>query len=200
MNFLVKNWAKLGTFFAIILTPIFLYYKSRMGLPLFLIWMQIPIYLMHQAEEYLIPGGFIEHFNRVLSGKATREGPLDESRAFWVNVLLVWVIFPIFSAFATYLNKLDIGMYLLYFSVANGLMHVVNGIRFAAYNPGLIISFFLNVIIGLYGIMVLQGTGAIWWPTHIFSAIVAILVNLWLVLSMKLKMKALKQAEAKSAQ
>jgi len=76
-----------------------------------------------------------------------------------VNVLLVWIIFPIFSAFATYLNKLDIGMYLLYFSVANGLMHVVNGIRFAAYNPGLIISFFLNVIIGLYGIMVLQGTG-----------------------------------------
>ena len=96
--------------------------------------------------------------------------------------------------------KLDIGMYLLYFSVVNGLMHVVNGIRFATYNPGLIISFFLNVIIGLYGIMVLQGTGAIWWPTHIFSAIVGILVNLWLILSIKLKMKALKQAEAKSAQ
>jgi hypothetical protein len=89
-------------------------------------------------------------------------------------------------------------MYLLYFSVANGLMHVLNGIRLSAYNPGLIVSFFLNVIFGLYSIMVLQGTGTIWWPNHIFSAIVAILVNVWVGVSMKLKMKALKQAEVKA--
>ena len=195
MNFLIKNWPRIGTVFAIILTPILLYCRSNMGLPLFLIWMQIPIYLLHQAEEYLIPGGFIEHLNKALTGKATREGPLNESRAFRINVLLVWVIFPIFAAFATYFNNLNIGMYLLYFSVANGLIHVISGIRFAEYNPGLIISFFLNVIIGLYSIMVLQGTGAIWWPNHIFSAFVAILANLWVVVSMKLRMKALKQAE-----
>jgi hypothetical protein len=195
MNFLIKHWPKIGTVLALILTPILLYYRSEMGLPLFLIWMQVPIYLLHQTEEYLIPGGFIEHFNRVLTGKATREGPLDESRAFWVNVLLVWVIFPIVAAFATYLGNLSIGIYLLYFSVANGLMHVINGIRFAAYNPGFVISLFLNVIIGLYGIMVLQGTGTIWWPNHIISAIVAILINVWLIVSMKLKMKALQKAD-----
>lgn len=189
----------MGTIFAIILTPILLYYRSNMGFPLFLIWIQIPIYLLHQAEEYLIPGGFIEHLNKILTGEATKEGPLDESRAFRINVLLVWVIFPIFSAFTTYFNNLNIGMYLLYFSVANGLMHVLNGIRLSAYNPGLIISFFLNVIIGLYSIMVLQGTGTIWWPNHIFSAIIAILVNVWVVVSMKLKMEALKQAEVKAA-
>ena len=199
MNFLIKNWPKMGTIFAIILTPILLYYRSNMGFPLFLIWIQIPIYLLHQAEEYLIPGGFIEHLNKILTGEATKEGPLDESRAFRINVLLVWVIFPIFSAFTTYFNNLNIGMYLLYFSVANGLMHVLNGIRLSAYNPGLIISFFLNVIIGLYSIMVLQGTGTIWWPNHIFSAIIAILVNVWVVVSMKLKMEALKQAEVKAA-
>jgi hypothetical protein len=170
-----------------------------MGFPLFLIWIQIPIYLLHQAEEYLIPGGFIEHLNKIFTGKATKEGPLNESRAFWINVLLVWVIFPIFSTFTTYFNNLNIGMYLLYFSVANGLMHVGNGIRLSAYNPGLIISFFLNVIIGLYSIMVLQGTGTIWWPNHIFSAIIAILAHVWVVVSMKLKMKVLKQAEVQAA-
>ena len=50
MNFLKENWPRLGTVFALIITPILFYYKSAIGLPLFLIWLQTPVYLLHQAE------------------------------------------------------------------------------------------------------------------------------------------------------
>ncbi|MFX0199438.1 MAG: HXXEE domain-containing protein [Candidatus Hodarchaeota archaeon] len=199
MDFLKENWPRIGTVCAIILTPILFYYKSAMGFPLFLIWLQTPVYLLHQAEEYLIPGGFTEFFNKFIIGSKDGEGPLDSSRAFWVNVILIWILFPIVSGLTTYYDNLNIGMYLLYFSVANGLMHVRGAIMSRKYNPGLIVSFFLNVELGIYSILILQGTGNIWWPNHIFAAVVGILVNVYLVVSMKLKLKALRQAALRAA-
>ncbi len=182
----------MGTVFAIIITPLLFYYKSAMGFPLFLIWLQTPVYLLHQAEEYLIPGGFIEHFNQMITGKKDSGGPLDSTRVFWVNVMLVWIIFPFVSALATFDHNLNFGLYLLYFSVVNGLMHVRSGIKDRKYNPGLMISFFLNVQLGIYSILFLQGTGRIWWCTHIFAGLLAILLHVWLIVSMQIKMKAMR--------
>jgi hypothetical protein len=191
MNFLIENWPRVGVVYAIIITPILFYYKTKLGIPLFLIWLMTPIYLLHQTEEYLIPGGFKKELNKNFTGDEESDGPLTFLSAFIINVPLIWIVFPLFAALATYYDNLNFGVYIFYFSVLNGFTHVGLGIVQGRYNPGLFVSFFGNVLFGLISLTILHGTGKIL-PVHIIlSAIVGILIHLAIILPLRLKTKAL---------
>jgi len=195
MNFLMENWPRIGVVYVIIITPILFYCKTRLGLPLFLIWLMPPIYLLHQAEEYLIPGGFKKELHKKLTGDEESTGPLISLSAFIINVPMIWIVFPLFAALATCYNNLNFGVYIFYFSVLNGFTHVGLGIVEGRYNPGLFVSFFGNVLFGLISLTVLHGTGEIL-PAHIiFSVIVGILIHLAIILPLRLKTKALKKGK-----
>ena len=142
-------------------------FKDAIGLPLFLIWLQFPIYLVHQTEEYLLPGGFIEFVNSRIFRMDIEEGPLNAGNTFWINILFVWIAYPLCAAFSHW--NLNVGAYLLYFTMLNGLTHVGAAIRLRRYNPGLAASLFLNIGVSGYSVAVLAGTGKIWWATHIFA-------------------------------
>lgn len=52
VNWLYKNWAKLSVLLAIILTIFIIVFIKTENIVLFLIWIQIPVYLLHQFEEH----------------------------------------------------------------------------------------------------------------------------------------------------
>jgi len=55
---LIQNWPKTTPFLATISIVVITVYLYEDNFLLFLLWLQTPIYFLHQFEEYIYPGGF----------------------------------------------------------------------------------------------------------------------------------------------
>ena len=84
----------------------------------------------------------------------TEDKPIDENFIFYVNVILIWVILPTFGLLAA--KDYQYGLWIPYFSFFAGIAHIALGIKAGKlYNPGLIVSLFLNIPVGIWSIMYL---------------------------------------------
>jgi hypothetical protein len=99
LKWLKANWPMAGLVLAFYLTIFLLVFVRPVNLPVFLILLQTPLYLLHEAEEYIFPGGFLRFFNRDIFRMPHDDEPLDENFSFWVNILLIWVLLPLFGSF-----------------------------------------------------------------------------------------------------
>ena len=72
---LEEQWPK-STIFLALYGALFLFlFAADEGVALLLLWLQLPVYWLHQFEEYVYPGGFIAVFNtRMLGLQPTRTG------------------------------------------------------------------------------------------------------------------------------
>lgn len=98
---------------------------------------------------------------------------LSPREAYWINVGVVWVLFPA-SAVAAMAVDPAWGLWVPCFTVLNGLSHIIAGIKDRRYNPGLVASLILNVPVGTAGILILAdadiaGTGV--WAVSILIAV-----------------------------
>ncbi len=147
-NWLYTNWAKISIFLSIIISLIILIIVKTNNILLFLIWIQIPIYLLHQFEEHYWPGGFKKFVNHEIFNVESGEYPLNDVNIFWINVPIIWVLMPIFAGLS-YVN-LFFGLWIPYFAVFNSLTHVIGAIVKRKYNPGLFVSLLLGIPVGAY--------------------------------------------------
>lgn len=147
---LYQNWWKSTLFLAIYLFLFLNIYLKDSNYPVYLIWIQFVVYLIHQFEEYVFPGGFVSFFNLKILKSKDGDFPLNNKASFWINIPIIFVAYPISAILADTLN-LSIGLWTVYFSVINALSHV--GMFFKVkYNPGLLASIVLNIPVGLYTI------------------------------------------------
>jgi len=126
-----------------------MYVKSH-NYALFLIWLQTPVYFLHQFEEYILPGGFLKFFNTKILGSDKVDFPLTKKASFWINVPLTFIAFPLSAIMADRLF-ISIGIWTAYFSICNAISHVVMFFMFR-YNPGFIVSLLVNIPVGVYTI------------------------------------------------
>lgn len=148
ISWLYKNWAKLCIILSIIVALIILLVVKTNNILLFLIWIQIPIYLLHQFEEDSWPGGFKKFVNKEIFNVEVGEYPLNDTNIFWINVPIIWVLMPIFASLS-YIN-LFFGLWIPYFAVFNSLTHVIGAIVKRKYNPGLFVSLVLGIPVATY--------------------------------------------------
>jgi hypothetical protein len=148
ISWLYKNWAKLCIILSIIVALIILLVVKTNNILLFLIWIQIPIYLLHQFEEHSWPGGFKKFVNKEIFNVEVGEYPLNDTNIFWINVPIIWVLMPIFASLS-YIN-LFFGLWIPYFAVFNSLTHVIGAIVKRKYNPGLFVSLVLGIPVATY--------------------------------------------------
>lgn len=153
MEWLYNHWMKATPFLAFYsLILISLYIQDKI---LYLIWLQTIIYWTHEFEEYILPGGFLDFFNKHMMGSSGGEFPLSKIGSFWINIPLVYISMP-FSAILAHFFGYEFGLWTCYFSFLNAFSHVVMFFIFGfKYNPGLIASVCLNIpfaIIGVYNI------------------------------------------------
>jgi len=147
-NWIYKNWAKICIILSVVVTLIIFLVVKTSDVLLFLIWIQIPIYLLHQFEEHSWPGGFKKFFNKEIFHVEDGEYPLNDTNIFWINVPIIWILMPIFAALS-YVN-LFFGLWIPYFAVFNSLTHVVAAIIKRKYNPGLFVSLILGIPVATY--------------------------------------------------
>ena len=177
MKWLYENWMKATPFLAFYtFILVFLYVKDA-NYPLYLIWLQGIIYWVHEFEEYIFPGGFLEFFNKNPLGSNQAEYPLTKIGSFWINIPLVYIAMP-FSAILAHFCGIKWGLWTAYFSFLNAFAHVMMFFVFGRkYNPGLIVSILLNIPVAIYMSWYFWSNNLITVQTNVISIIVAVLAQ-----------------------
>ena len=154
-KFWYEHWPRAGLIAAIfILLLLFLNSKVPIGSFEWLYWFSLPLYMIHQFEEYIYPGGFKEQLNEILV-KGERTGEiLTDKMVLIINIGFIWILTPALIVLGAF--SIIFPVILMTLVAFNGFVHVIASIRFRKYNPGLVISVVGNIPLGLY---VLIGLG-----------------------------------------
>jgi len=194
LSWLEQHWSISTPFLALYLTIVLVLFVLNKNFALFLIWIQIPVYCLHQFEEYIYPGGFIEYFNINVMGSNRKNWPLTRKNAFWINIPIIFIGFPISAILASQID-ISIGIWIAYFSVVNALLHLGMFFRYR-YNPGLIASVLLNIPVGIYTVYYFATNQLISLNSHIIGISIAITIQgilmIWGLKFLKTKVKSSK--------
>jgi hypothetical protein len=99
------------------------------------------IYMLHQTEEHLWPGGFRQFANAHVFKSGNDDWPVDEGGVALVNIGYVWLPVGLAALFPGPLRWIGLGWVGL--TLINAITHIVTSIRFRVYNPGLVTSIVL---------------------------------------------------------
>ena len=158
IHWLRRDWAKTGFILAIFLLIFLVVFVRQVDMVIFVILLQTPLYMLHQTEEYVFPGGFGKFFNMDIFNLDTEDEPIDENFIFNVNILLIWIALPVFGLLATLDYRF--GLWIPYFSFFAGVAHILLAVKARKlYNPGLFVSLMVNIPIGLWSISYLGNNG-----------------------------------------
>ena len=144
-NWLVCEWqwpsaALFAAVFLLIFLPPFAG-KSCAGLAL--VSVQLPIYMLHQAEEHL-GDRFRRYTNERIGGGLEA---LTPGVTFWINSLGVWLV-DIVAFYLAWLISPSAGLVAAYLALLNGTAHIIQGMMLREYNPGLATSVALFLPVG----------------------------------------------------
>jgi hypothetical protein len=147
---LYANWAKAGGIAAIfILILLFFNSKATVGSIEWLFWLQLPLYMLHQVEENVFPGGFIKCLNETVYPSGAKSGfPANEKDCFWINIMYIWVLYTVAAIFG--LRWVILPGIAVAFTGINGILHVGVLIKKRSYDPGAVVSVFFNIPFAFY--------------------------------------------------
>ncbi len=139
------NWPAATLFTAVILLVLLPPIASVGGLAFALIYVQLPVYMIHQWEEHA-EDRFRSYINRVIGGG--RE-VLTPGAAFWTNAGGVWAVVILATYLAWWIGP-SAALFAGYLPLVNGLTHIGAGIARRESNPGLITSVTLFLPLGAW--------------------------------------------------
>ncbi|PTD93344.1 hypothetical protein C9439_08000 [archaeon SCG-AAA382B04] len=180
LAWLEQHWPISTPFLALYLTIVLVLFVLNKNFALFLIWIQIPLYWLHQFEEYIYPGGFMEYFNIKVLSSNRKDWPITKKDTFWINIPITFIGFPV-SAILAGLIDISIGIWTAYFSIINALSHLGMFFR-GGYNPGLVASVSLNIPVGVYTIYYFATSQLISLNSHIIGVSIAIAIQVILMI------------------
>lgn len=134
--------------------------RCAIGEVMFLVWLQLTVYLLHQTEEHFWPGGFKQFINKKIFHSTIPDSPLNEASVFWINIPFIWILFPVAAVIAQN-GYCAIGSFLPVFGMTNATTHIMAGLIKRAYNPGLVVSLLLNIPTGFYTLKTMLIAGCV---------------------------------------
>ena len=117
------------------------------------------IYMLHQTEEHLWPGGFCQFTNAHVFKSGNDDRPVDIGGVALVNIGWVWL--PVGAAALMPNTLYWIGLGWIGLTLVNAITHIVSSIRFRIYNPGLITSIVLFVPFTVWFLAIEYARGAL---------------------------------------
>ena len=133
-----SNWFYAGaTVAAFLVAMVPLLWRSWPG-TLLIVFLQLPVYMVHQVEEY-----YRDRFRIALNnGVAGGRDALTPGFALLVNLGGVWTV-DLISLYLAYFVRPGLGLIAIYLAVVNAFVHIVIGMVQRAYNPGLVTALVL---------------------------------------------------------
>ncbi len=184
------NWPSAALFaagFLGLLAPLVFRYA---GLPLGLIYLQLPIYMLHQFEEHA-GDRFRLWFNNMLGHGRDVLTPIA---TFWINSLLVWLL-DIVALYLACFVDLSLGLIALYLPMLNAFGHIVPAIVKRQYNPGLITSILLFLPVGVISTFVVSRAADCDLRDHLLALGVAIAVHAAIIAHVRIRIAQLSRSE-----
>ncbi|WP_299131304.1 HXXEE domain-containing protein [uncultured Amaricoccus sp.] len=166
------NWVYGGFLAAIMLLALTPVLTSGWSLPLLLIWLQLPVYMLHQFEEH-DDDRFRKFINATIGGGKELLSRFD---VFVINIVGVWGVDTVAIWLAARLH-LGLGLIAVYLSLVNALAHCGQAVAMRRYNPGLITAILLFIPLGVATLWVLARTGAVTTTDHVIGLGAAILIH-----------------------
>ncbi|WFP77783.1 HXXEE domain-containing protein [Mesorhizobium sp. WSM4906] len=145
-----------------------------LSLPVFLIFLHSPLYMIHQVEEHT--GDRFRKFanENVFGGR----NALTVASVLVINLPFVWGI-NLLALYAAFLWGPAWGLVAPYVMVVNALAHLVTSARLRKYNPGLVTSVTLFLPLSVATIWMIGRTGG---PApQLIGAALAILLHLAII-------------------
>ena len=171
-----ENWPKVGVIVGIFLTIYLVLIVLPQNTLLFALMMYTPLYILHETDEYIFPGGFAQFVNKNIYKTDPENGLVDSSAIFWIN-MVVWILLPL-SGFQA-ITDVPQAAFLPYFVIFQAVVHLIIGIvgkRF--FNPGMISAWLVHVPWGIWTIWLLVRAGEIanpFWNSYLWDGL---LINL----------------------
>lgn len=160
MSFMRQNWYYVGGVLFVVLSFSVRFFGDSLNPLSKILTLSFMALLVHQFEEYAIPGGFPSVFNMALMSEkdVPDRYPLNRQSCLTVNVFAgyTFYIVPILLP-----NLIWLGLVQVLFGVAQFAIHgiVINRRLKAWYNPGLAAVVFLHVPIAIYYIRYVYDLG-----------------------------------------
>lgn len=142
------------------------------GLAPWLLWvfLQQPLYMMHQLEEH-VDDRFRRFVNARLAGGAEALTPGDVAV---INIIGVWVVNALSLLLAATQHP-GWGLLAAYLTLVNAVTHIAAAIALRAYNPGLVTAVLLFLPAGLVALLLVSAQPGVGVLAHL-GALLAILV------------------------
>lgn len=126
------HWSRAGIPLAAALLLLAPFVRRGLGRAPFLVYLQWPVYLLHQYEEHG-HGAFKREVNRLLPPAF---GRLTDQTIFVVNIPGVWGVDIAATSLARFVGP-GAGLAAPYLAIVNGLIHVGAAVKTRRSNPGL---------------------------------------------------------------
>jgi len=183
---LYRHWVAaalcMGIFLLLLLPPLTLSWN----LPILLVYLQMPVYMLHQVEEHT-NDRFREFVNqRVFGGveALTREAVLV------INIPGVWGV-TLLSLYAALFFGTGWGLTGIYLVVVNGLVHVIGAVAKRTYNPGLWTALALFLPLGGAGLWVVSSASGVTGAQHAVGLAIAIAIHVAMIIHTGVRAKKL---------
>lgn len=151
---LVANWCYGGFLAGLLLLGLLPVIAHGWPLALVLVYLQLPIYMLHQLEEH--DGDRFRTFvNALFGGK--REA-LTPAAVFVINIPGVWGVNLASILLAAFVDP-GYGLIGIDLTLVNALAHIAQGIALRRYNPGLGTAIFLFLPVGGLGLWAINAAG-----------------------------------------
>ncbi len=167
-----ENWQKTGVIVTIFLIIYLVVIVRPHNTLLFAILMSTPLYMLHEIDEYIFPGGFAQFVNKDIYKTDPETGLLDPIAVFWIN-MVVWIVLPLYSLWA--ITDLNQAAWMPYFVIFQAVVHLILGIvgkRFL--NPGMVSAWLIHVPWGIWTIWLLVQAGVItnpYWNGYLLNGL-----------------------------
>lgn len=173
---LVSFWVYGGFLAAFLLLGLLPTLSHFRDLALILVYLQLPVYMIHQLEEH-DDDQFRRFVNQLIGGG--RE-VLSGAAVFMINVPGVWGV-NLLSILLAFGVDIGFGLIGVYLTLINALVHVLQAIRLRRYNPGLVTALILFLPLGGAALWAIAMTGKVTPGYHLLGLGSAVAIHLAIV-------------------
>ncbi len=166
------NWVFTGLVAAIFLLAVTPVLATALTLPLLAVYLHLPVYMLHQAEEH-VRDRFRRFFNRWI-GHGTEV--LTPAAVVVINVPGVWGV-TLVSLYLAAFVQIGLGLIASWLVLVNALTHIGAALAFRRYNPGLGTAVLLFLPFGGWALWVIGSQPGVGWLDQAIGLAVAVAIH-----------------------
>jgi hypothetical protein len=191
MEWFNRNWMNAGVITGLFLLALVPLLAGSWSLPLLLVYLQLPIYMLHQLEEH-----HGDRFRQFVNEHIAHGLPaLTTPAVVFINVPGVWGI-DLLALYLARFVELGLGLIAVYLTLVNTLAHIASAVVLRGYNPGLVTALVLFLPVGGWALVTVSGAPGVTVTHHIIGLGLAVLVHAAIVVHVKLRVRALSAGTA----